>query len=770
MRTAVLLLFFATVGAAQEAVPAPKIEGVLCQGWDANVTAEGVTDSFFTDNASIRVVYWSDTKPPAGHRFVPVVRALDGTVVQRGRPLETNGASDRWGSGFLLAGQPWARNGGAFTFEIYWDDLPEPILEKPFTVRAAQRFALLVGIADYPPAGPGGSDLPAPDQDAARMADLLVGSFGFVREQITIVTNLDATSARIAAELEALAKKAGPDDAVFFYYAGHGTQIPDLNGDEEDGWDEALATADVRPPIVTTEDQLRLFLSDDRIAELLAKFRTKNVTVVFDSCHSGTAVREGEEEYAGEGFFVPMRERPGFGRKLIQMAEDAPRGAPSGVADGLDVDRGYVFISAAQSWETSMGGPTGGLFSAQFREFLRTSSGESWDQLVSRLRPAVQLRNPGQSAQVMGAGRRFPFTLAEADADAPFVRPSVAVMGAFDPADGLLLRHGEAGKHRVFVSGMLSLMSEQAGIAYDVFPGRDPDFTGEPKGRVIVTGRMASQEQPGGSPLTWAEGDLVSGTVDRGDRLVARAVRIPSPRPNVGIFLAKDLGVDAAVLKATASAVTGFLTRDSGLFVKGGRPSDMDYVILPRKEGDQVVALVLTPAMLFVGQCAGTNDDIAREVRDLVVSRHGRFTRIIRISNPCPPLGLSVSVAGGEGRHRGGETLAFTGTVDRPAFLFAFAAEEGGEARLVASTKEAVAPDQPFTFRVPTSAGTAQLAVKVFATEKPIDLDAIDAAAEAARGDALVEALRKAFPPPDGEAVAIGTNGWAEVVLRVDLE
>ena len=63
---------------------------------------------------------------------------------------------------------------------------------------------------------------------------------------------------------------------VFFHYSGHGSQVKDTNGDEEDGMDEGVCMSG---RIVT----------DDEINHSLSLFpRVKNLIMVFDCCHSGS--------------------------------------------------------------------------------------------------------------------------------------------------------------------------------------------------------------------------------------------------------------------------------------------------------------------------------------------------------------------------------------------------------------------------------------------------------------------------------------------------
>jgi metacaspase-1 len=41
-----------------------------------------------------------------------------------------------------------------------------------------------------------------------------------------------------------LVEGAQPHDSLFFHYSGHGGQTPDLDGDEDDGFDEVIFPVD----------------------------------------------------------------------------------------------------------------------------------------------------------------------------------------------------------------------------------------------------------------------------------------------------------------------------------------------------------------------------------------------------------------------------------------------------------------------------------------------------------------------------------------------
>ena len=78
--------------------------------------------------------------------------------------------------------------------------------------------------------------------------------------------------------LEALKElRDSPAYTVFFHYSGHGTQVRDTDGDEEDGQDEAVFTKNGK------------LITDDEINAVLQSFpRHKKLYLIFDCCHSGT--------------------------------------------------------------------------------------------------------------------------------------------------------------------------------------------------------------------------------------------------------------------------------------------------------------------------------------------------------------------------------------------------------------------------------------------------------------------------------------------------
>lgn len=178
---------------------------------------------------------------------------------------------------------------------------------------AQERRALLIGIGEYPP----GSEwtLVHGDNDVRIIREFLLGQ-GLRGECIETITNEKATKKGILSALERLTKIAGKGDAVYIHFSGHGQQVTDLDGDEEDGFDEAWVPYDAWKKYVAGVYGGENHIIDDEINVCLKKLRAKvgakgRITLVSDACHSGSGSRglEDDEYFRGtdEKFILPSR-------------------------------------------------------------------------------------------------------------------------------------------------------------------------------------------------------------------------------------------------------------------------------------------------------------------------------------------------------------------------------------------------------------------------------------------------------------------------------
>ncbi|CAD7967537.1 unnamed protein product [Amoebophrya sp. A120] len=98
-------------------------------------------------------------------------------------------------------------------------------------------------------------------------------------------SNMFPHARNIAREIKQMGKRMKPGDLFLFFYSGHGLNVPDKDGDEADGEDEAFATPDFEGDLV--EDEV---LVDDDFARFLHQYIPKKcrIVVITDCCHSGS--------------------------------------------------------------------------------------------------------------------------------------------------------------------------------------------------------------------------------------------------------------------------------------------------------------------------------------------------------------------------------------------------------------------------------------------------------------------------------------------------
>lgn len=155
--------------------------------------------------------------------------------------------------------------------------------------------ALCIGINDYPGTG---MDLQGCVNDARDWAQELQQR-GFT---VSMLLDGQATKAAMAQAMGSLIEQAQPGDLVVITYSGHGTYVPDMEGDEVDGLDEALCPHDIRS---------KGALTDDEIHELFLRRQPRvKLVLISDSCHSGTVTRAAQDvdadPHATRARFMPI--------------------------------------------------------------------------------------------------------------------------------------------------------------------------------------------------------------------------------------------------------------------------------------------------------------------------------------------------------------------------------------------------------------------------------------------------------------------------------
>ncbi len=184
-----------------------------------------------------------------------------------------------------------------------------PVIPAQVERRNPVRRALCIGIDDYPSAPLSGC------VNDARLWREKLTELGF---EVGMLTDGQATRAGITNEIRELIRGSRAGDVLVLQYSGHGTHVEDLDGDEEDGRDEALVPHDY---------QDGQFLIDDDLGSLLDLVPPGvNFTCFMDCCHSGSNTRvlgqqapplDSDERIR----FLPVSEEIAFRHRAVRESE-----------------------------------------------------------------------------------------------------------------------------------------------------------------------------------------------------------------------------------------------------------------------------------------------------------------------------------------------------------------------------------------------------------------------------------------------------------------
>ena len=181
------------------------------------------------------------------------------------------------------------------------------IMLHPASVSAQVNRALLIGISEYPDEG--GWTTIHGATDVLRLEKTLCQK----NFKVTKLIDKEATYENITKALDKLIEQTHEGDGIYLHFSCHGQPFEDLDGDETDGWDEAIVPYDAPQSYKKDHYEGEKHLTDDKLNQYLKALRKKAGTkgylaAVMDACHAGTSYR-GEEE-------APVRgTNRGFSRK-----------------------------------------------------------------------------------------------------------------------------------------------------------------------------------------------------------------------------------------------------------------------------------------------------------------------------------------------------------------------------------------------------------------------------------------------------------------------
>lgn len=177
-------------------------------------------------------------------------------------------------------------------------------------------WAVAIGINAYPKVPP----LKFAADDARAFRDHLVDRTGIPPENVTLLLDEEATLGKLRSVLGThLKNKAGKEDMVILFFAGHGATERDVMSPDGDGLEKYLLPFDADP-----KDLYASALPMREIAHIFQRIRSERLIFLVDACYSGAS---GGRTIAAPGFRANLTDafldRVAGGRGTIILSASA---------------------------------------------------------------------------------------------------------------------------------------------------------------------------------------------------------------------------------------------------------------------------------------------------------------------------------------------------------------------------------------------------------------------------------------------------------------
>lgn len=166
---------------------------------------------------------------------------------------------------------------------------------------AQRKRAFMVGISHYDTALTGYQWNNINGVEDIKLLEPILKKLGC---DLTVILDEQATYDNICNKLNHFIDKTKKGDIVYIHFSAHGQPVEDLDGDEQDGWDEAIVPIDAYKYYKKGTYEGKKHLIDDQLNKYIKKLRQKvGVTgflyVIIDACHAGTSSRANDETVRG---------------------------------------------------------------------------------------------------------------------------------------------------------------------------------------------------------------------------------------------------------------------------------------------------------------------------------------------------------------------------------------------------------------------------------------------------------------------------------------
>ena len=245
-----------------------------------------------------------------------------------------------------------------------------------------KKVALCVGINDYPGTR---NDLRGCVNDATDWKNYFIEKAKF--DKVVLLLDSNARISAFENEIKSL-NELNPDVLVITN-SSHGTSLPDDNGDEIDGRDEAICFYDGN-------------MRDDYIRKIINKINPKTrVIFISDSCHSGTVTRNSlnamnDHSYVSVPRYMPPKEDIDASSMALLPLKNSVM-AP-------ETDRNEILLSgckdAEYSYDASFGGRANGAFTYNFLNILKNNDNLTYEEAYNKIRTQLPSSRYPQTPQL----------------------------------------------------------------------------------------------------------------------------------------------------------------------------------------------------------------------------------------------------------------------------------------------------------------------------------------------------------------------------------
>jgi hypothetical protein len=558
------------------------------------------------------------------------------------------------------------------------------------------KLALLVGINNYKYPDRV-SPLAGSINDVQDMRQVLIGKFEFSPDNILVLEDSQATHAGIINAIQThLIAKAQPGDIVVIHFSGHGSQMPDVTHKKISNLDETIVPYDSRDAEGKVFD-----ISGAELHALLLQLaaKTKNVTFILDSCHSGTLVR-------------------GARVRSIPADTRTPPPLPAyvttrGLADTTEASSPkFVSIAAATSresaFEHSVDAKDHGALTYFLTQQLRNAkAGATYRDIMDSVIGNVTANYPAQHPSLEGA-----------EADEYVFGDASSLAHSYVTASPSLLD-----AHRVTL-GIGQVQGATIGSTYDVYPPGSKKFAPPEKAAAKV--RIAS------AGAFTSEATFISGaSIPVASRAVEREHRYGNSR--VRVFL--DGVEQSQALQSIRDALQAIKYVELA-----DKPSMCNLQV--KQDGERIRTLAADSTTLSTP--VAVSDPAMVERITGQIKSWAKWFNVLSIRNAHPEIELQFTLKGSQTRDpmarvgrpdmgvREGDKIdaTLTNNSDRELYVAILDLSSDGSVSVVYPTeqgaKEVLRPGlkltRTFNTSVPKGRSSVTDILKVFASYKPIDL------------------------------------------------